>query len=265
MTKEEFYNLASNRPEITGDSIYKLTVREYRKDVKGYEKDPETKDWCYPISLQSSWYTSKKKAERHLYDFIKGEGKTHRNRIHSFIIERVSANIPLEDSGELEWWFYNSAGEEIDRSVCAWEIKKSPSFQNVYLGRKPEEIRFEMGDIVEIIQDDKVFLSVINGLPPTIEEMWELYEDEFKRKGIKVDEKIAAGEFSDSMKDMYFYIQSDGFDPDEIPYHIVKPIFEVPQDAKDQLAGRYHRWKSYIDKHSYDEINWADLQKLVKG
>ena len=265
MTKEEFYNLANNRPKITGDSIYKLTVREHRKDVKGYEKDSETKDWYYPISLQINWYTSKQEAEKYLHDFIKGERKNHRNKIHSAVIERIPANITLEDGGQLEWWFYNSAGEEIDRSACAWEINKRLSLRNVYLGRKPEEIRFEMGDIVEIIQDDKAFLSVINGLPPTIEEMWELYVDGFKRNGKKVDEKIAAGEFSDAMKDIYFYIQSNGFDPDEDPYHIVKPIFEVPREAKDQLAGRYHRWKSYIDKHSYDEINWTELQKLVKS
>ena len=38
MTKEEFYKLANNKPEIVAKSIYKLTIREFRNDIRDYEK-----------------------------------------------------------------------------------------------------------------------------------------------------------------------------------------------------------------------------------
>lgn len=92
------------------------------------------------------------------YSFRKSEDKSYRKKIHSAIIERIPINLPLEDGGQLEWWLYDRTGNEIDKSVCAWEIKDEPSFQDVYLGRKPEGIRFQMGEIVEIIHDNKDYL-----------------------------------------------------------------------------------------------------------
>lgn len=265
MTKNEFFKLAESRPIIQGESIYKLTVREYKKDVNGYEIDPETGNWYYEISEQYNWYTTKEKAEEYLHKFINEVNKPYRHKIHSAIIERIPANLPIEDGGQLEWWLYDNKGKQIDKSICAWEIKEDPTFQNVYLGRKPQEIWFKMGDIVEIVCKDKVFLSIINGLPPAIEEMWELYEERLERQGEKLDERLMNGDFSDAMKDMYFYIQSNGFDPDEVPYHIMRPAFAIPPKVSEELTGRFNRWKSYIDSHSYEEIDWDELYRIVKG
>lgn len=265
MTKEEFYKLATNRPSITADSIYKLTIRELENEATGYMKETETDDWSFEIGSEYNWYTTKNKAVEYMIKYIQEKDSHYRKRIHSALIERIPANIPVEDGGQLEWWLYDKNGKEIDRSVCTWELLEEPSPASIYYGREPREIRFQMGEIVEIISDNKVFLSVINGLPTSVEEIWKLYED----REIKWDKKsvpyLNAGSFFDAMADMYFYIQSNGFDPDTSPYCIMKPTFPITEEVKNILTSRYNCWKSYIDSHSREEINWDELYKMIQG
>lgn len=265
MTKEEFYRLAENRPVIKGASIYKLTVREINNNVSGYTRDSKTGDWFYEINRELNWYTMKDKAVKFLKKYIK-EAETHYyKRIHSAVIERIPTNIPVEDGGQLEWWLYDSTGREIDHSVCAWELNDEPKLQDNYFGRKPDEIRFKPGDIIEIIHEDKVVLSILSGLPKSIDEMWNIYQDRFQREGIELDKRIMRGEFYDSMSDMYYYLRSDGNTMDEVPDDVMSPIFEPPSEAQEELSGRYNRWKTYIDSHICEEINWDELTRIAKG
>ena len=265
MTTEEFYRLAENRSVIKGASIYKLTVREINNNVSSYTRDSKTGDWFYEINRESNWYTTKEKAVKFLRKYIKEAEAHYYKRIHSAVIERIPANIPVENGGQLEWWLYDSAGCEIDHSVCAWELNNDPKFQDAYLGRKQEEIRFDRGDIVEIIHDDKVVLSVLSGLPGSIDEMWNIYQDRFNRESVELDERIMRGEFYDSMADMYYYLRVDGNDLDEVPNDVTAPLFEIPAEAQEELYGRYNRWKTYIDSHICEEINWDELKRIVRG
>ncbi|MCH5233730.1 MAG: hypothetical protein J1E16_00410 [Muribaculaceae bacterium] len=263
MTKEEFYTLATNRPAITGDSIYKLTIREIDKNTTGFKKDEKTGDWCYEIGTSHNWYTSKDKAVKYMLKYIQESDSHYRKHIHSALIERIPANTLFEDGGQLEWWLYDKNGKEIDRSVCTWEINEEPSEASIFMGRLPEEIKFKMGDIVEIVDDNKVFLSVINGLPSSIEEIWKLYEKRIRNNGNDKNKGVPLSLF-DAMADMYFYIQANGFDPDTSPYHISKPSFPVPEKAKEILTTRYDTWQSYMDSHSHEEINWEELYALIR-
>ena len=265
MTKEEFYKLATTRKPIKDDSIYKLTIRELDNNVLGFIKEKETDDWGYEISCEYNWYTTKEKATEYMIKYIHEKDSRYRKRIHSALIERIPANIPVEDGGQLEWWFYDQCGKEIDRSVCTWELKDEPSPASIYYGRKLQEIRFQMEEIVEIISDNKIFLSVINGLPNTIEEMWKLFEEREKKLKKNMIPNSNALSLYDAMADMYFYIQSNGFDPDTSPYCILKPTFLVPEKAEHILTSRYNCWKSYIDSHTRDKINWDELYKMIQG
>lgn len=73
------------------------------------------------------------------------------------------------------------------------------------------------------------------------------------------------GEFYDSMADMYYYLQNDGNGLDEVPDDVMAPLFEIPAEAQEELSGRYNRWKTYIDSHICEEIDWDELSKIVRG
>lgn len=263
MTKEEFYKIATNRPKILGDSIYKLIVREIDNDFSCFIKDPESGEWYYEISREYNWYTTKEQALKYMRLYLQNKEDHYRKRIHSFLIKRIPANIPVEDGGYQEWWLYDKNGKEIDKSVCTWEINEEPSETSLFMGRLPEETQFQMGDIVEIIDDNKVFLSVINGLPSSVEEIWNLYEKRIRNCKNKNNRAVPLSLF-DAMADMYFYIQANGYDPDTSPYCVFKPSFPVPEKAKEILYRRYSTWKSYIDSHSEEQINWEELYALIR-
>lgn len=264
MTKEEFYNLAKNRPTITDSSIYTLKIIEYDKDIKAYRKRPKSDDWEFKVRTITNDYSSKACAEKALREYKRNEGESYRKNIHSAMISRIQIDIPVDDHGSLEWWLYDKDCNEIDRSVCAWEVKDEQTLRDVYFGREPSQIRFQMGDIVEILSGDKIFLSVINGLPTTIDRMWEIYESRFQKAGPQLDELIMRGDFYDAMAETYYYLESNGFDPDTWPYLVFKPTFPVPQPIQQILIGRFNRWKSYIDSHTREEINWDELQSIVQ-
>ena len=244
MTKEEFYNLSATRQDITSPSVFRLIVRTYDKDIKGYRKWRGKDDYYYDISIRSNLYSSKDEAETALHKFI-GDAEQFNKAIHSAVIERIPLDVPLEEGGQLEWWLYDSSGKEIDCSTCAWENGEELSLRDVYFGRTPEQIRFQKGDIVEFIQANKAFLVVLNGLPLTVEQMWERYENTVTKKGMEKEGKYPEGYFESSVfSDSYFFLEKNGFDPDFFPYYFVKPTFKIPTKAKTELKDRFTHWKT---------------------
>ena len=243
MTKEQFYNLAATRQEINSPSICRLIVRTYDKEIKRYRKWRGKDDYYFDIATRSNLYSSKDKAESALSKVI-SEAEQFNHAVHSAIIERIPVDIHLEEGGQLEWWLYDCCGTEIDRSVCTWENGEELSLRDVYFGRTPEQIRFQKGDIVEVVQGDKVFLVVLNGSPQTVEQMWKRYENMVAKRGLEEVGTYPEGYFESSVfSDTYFFLEKDGFDPDFFPYYFVKPTFKIPAKAEAELKERYTRWK----------------------
>ena len=114
-----------------------------------------------------------------------------------------------------------------------------------------------MGDIVEVFNEDKAFLAVLNGVPATIDEMWELYE-----QNKKIDSRLEVFEFEsdyfgDVFNDAYFYISEDGFDPDIAPFIVIKPLFTIPEDGERILKARFKRCEANVDKYMAGEMSWG--------
>ena len=65
-----------------------------------------------------------------------------------------------------KWWSYNADGEANDHSLAT----KSGEFY----GRPVEKIRFQVGDIVEVLGYDCIELAIVGVLPPTPERYEEL-------------------------------------------------------------------------------------------
>lgn len=246
MTKEEFYKLANNKPEIVAKSIYKLTIREFRNDIRGYEKIQNKQEWSYPIFKSSWFFSSKNNAEKAMQNYI-FQSKVN---IHSFFMERITIDTDIEDTEHLEWWSYDSKGTQILGSLCTSSIPEFDqlTIDNIFLGRPEDSYPFSMGDIVEIIRGDQVYLEILNGLPQTINECWERYEEKTKRWGPKPEGPCYHCDyFADCMADQFFYIQENGFDPDVAPYQIMNPRFPVPEEANEILSARFEKWKKDIN------------------
>lgn len=259
MTKEEFYNLAKKRAEIIDESVYKLTVRYYREKKGIYNQTHGKEEWFYKLCRLSRIYTTKDRAEKAMKQFL-----TCSKRNHSALIERLALDGPIGMGSLLEWWLYDKDGEMIDYSVCSYRFEDNPSIQDIYMGRTPEMIRFKPGDIVEVINDCRVHLEVLNGVPPTIEEMWQKYDSAVKKIGMPRTGDYSPEYFSDYMAESYFYLSQSGFDPDVPSYMVMKPTFPVPEKAKEILTTRFNTWQSYMDSHSHEEINWEELYALIR-
>lgn len=243
MTKEEFYYLAEHKPLLIEDSVFQLTVRYYLDETREYHAKDTEEEWSYPIFSFSKFFSSKNKAWVSYKEYLKNE-----KCIHSAIIERLALNTPVNEGNQLAWWAYNNKGVEINKSVCTSLFKEEPSIQDVYFGRKPDEIPFSIGEIVEIIRDGRVYLEILNGIPLTIDECWLKYEVMVKLKGHVKPGDFGSPYFCDSMADQYYYLQKNGFDPDVAPYLISKPIFPVPEKSKELLDIRFNHWKSLVNK-----------------
>ena len=243
MTKEEFYHLALNKPEIIAKSIYKLTIREFRNDINGYHKSTSKQEWSYSI-YESEWiFSSKEEAEKAMLNYIEYRKKA---QFHSFMIDRITIDTNIEDTEHLEWWNYDSKRNMLMGSKSTSSIPEFDklTIDNIFLGRPEDSYPFKMGEIVEVINEDRVSLEILNGLPSTIDDCWERYYQRTKNFGPRQEGPFYHCDyFADCMADQFFYIQENDFDPDVAPYQIMKPRFPIPEQAKEILYARYEKWK----------------------
>ena len=72
----------------------------------------------------------------------------------------------LDFSYHPKWWSYNADGEANDHSLA--------NVHGDFYGRPIEEIRFQVGDIVEVLGYNCVELAIVGMLPPTPERYEEL-------------------------------------------------------------------------------------------
>lgn len=115
MTKEEFYRLAENPPQADVPSICKLTIYAYRRDVNRYWYNPKTKLWGFPIFTYGSHYSTLEEAKKAMMEELKNP--LFNNGIHHVDITRYPIDVPVGDDAYLNWWLFDSSGNELDRSV----------------------------------------------------------------------------------------------------------------------------------------------------
>ena len=263
MTKEEFYKLATSPKEIAGFAIYRLTIYIYRSESKKYKKNGRTGNWYLRLYHDSNLYSSKELATEALITHIKELSDSE--CMHSALIQKIWLDRPFEERNVMRWWLYDANGNEIDHSVCSDRIPENLTIHDVYFGRNPEEIRFKAGDIVEVLYDDTVYLSVLNDVPATIEQMWEEHYKRCERRGEPAKDVYDCDHFRDAMSDGYWYMQDNGIDIDEPTYRFMRPTFEPSPEAKEKLTSLYKRWKENVDDAVSGKITWEELTKIVKG
>ena len=264
MTREEFFHLATDGSCIDYPSVYKLTVFTYDSRTTCYHKDEEICLWSFPLSHMSNLYSSKETAEEALHSHIIGLTDDN-DHVHSALIQRLCLDMPIMENVVAQWWLYDRDGNEIDHSICADNYFGEKTINGVYLGRKQNEIRFKSGEIVEVRTNDIAFLAIVNGLPPTIQEIWEFYQDRCKTFGEPAYGKYDSIHFRDSMSDCYFYLSGTGYDPDIPTYNVIRPTFTPTEDVVKELTERYLRWESNVGDAISGKITWEKLSKIIKG
>lgn len=243
MTEEDFYRLASERREVPHPTTFRLTVYCYDRNSKGYTRDSKKKEWTLRLWHMSSFYTSKDQAVESLRQYI---GSEDANPVHNALIQQICQDRPIAEGDIARWWLFDGAGQEIDHSVCSDIVTEEMTVDDVFFGRKPEEIRFKAGDIVEVLYDDKIYLAILNGAPGTIQEMWQDYKWRCEKWGEPLPDKYGCDHFRESMSDCYYYLTDNLFDPDVPPYAVFNPTFAPTKKAVAELTALYTRWEASI-------------------
>ena len=121
-------------------------------------------------------FDSLKNAEESMRLYIQAEKEKYKSWGHDdykkeclgYLIscQQVLHRELLDFSYHPKWWSYNADGEANDHSLA--------NVHGDFYGRPIEEIRFQVGDIVEVLGYNCVELAIVGMLPPTPERYEEL-------------------------------------------------------------------------------------------
>ena len=117
-------------------------------------------------------YDTRKHAEQALQDYVQQEKRNYScwdkaqtyyaDCLGYYIVEyRVCASLEQYSKDVPVWRSYTADGELNDCSKT--------NHSGVFCGRRQEDIRFQVGDMVEIVSNDYVELAIVGALPPTNE------------------------------------------------------------------------------------------------
>jgi hypothetical protein len=131
------------------------------------------------------YYTSIREAEagmRECIDFYnKGFRIDDSKKCYSFLVSEYDLNIMIDEDEALTRRSYLSDGK-LEESCLTSEITENGHPQIPFMGRKPEDIRFKEGDIVEVICcDAKISFGIVSNLPLTEEYIKERIQRDGKR------------------------------------------------------------------------------------
>jgi hypothetical protein len=241
-------------------NIFVLKIKQIKSvlDEKGEKWLPIS----YPFETWEEvvgYFSSLQKAESAMIDFIVLKRKPYlRVEIHSFtIMEYV---VDDEDNE------YSIAPSETRRSylsdgkleeTCLISERGCKDERGKFWGRKPEEIRFKEGDIVELTHGIDFVPCIVAGLPATVEEFQKRSDEVFQTTGIR---RWFYGDYSDDYYLLIPYIRdgdivtvNDIVDPKTSPFpydveansfNIFPPSISVTNVIKETLQTLHHVFKT---------------------
>ena len=245
MTKDEFIRLAATPKLYPETSVFTLRLFLCREDVGCYRIVDEQGQCEIPLSCLTGIYSSKEEAIRAFLNY-RSAPDFPSMKIHSARIERTPLNVAVNTDEIIEWWLLERTGKEIDCSVCSdFHSQETKNYLGAYFGRTPAKIRFKVGDIVEINQYDEnrsARLGILTGVPASVEEVWERYNQFSRTNGNMPDDDYRY--FPDSMSDSYFAFCLDGTVVQLAPSEIINPTYPIPETIQKRLQDIYSVRKS---------------------
>lgn len=179
-------------------------------------------------------FDSRKHAEQALQDYVQQEKRNYSrwdkaqtyyaDCLGYYIVEyRVCASLEQYSKDVPVWRSYTADGELNDRSKT--------NHSGVFCGRRQEDIRFQVGDMVEIVSNDYVELAIVGALPPTNEWYQERVADcreTYTGRQFRLD-------FSDDCYLVYPFQAERGYHEHVVCYNVFRPTKPVPKHGLPEL------------------------------
>lgn len=141
-----------------------------------------------------------------------------------YIVEyRVCASLEQYSKDVPVWRSYTADGQLNDRSKT--------NHSGVFCGRRQEDIRFHVGDMVEIVSNDYVELAIVGALPPTKEWYQERVADcreTYTGRRFRLD-------FSDDCYLVYPFQAESGYHEHVVCYNVFCPTKPVSKHVLSEL------------------------------
>ncbi len=270
MTKEDFFELAKNRPVMKEPSIYRLTVLAYDSHVKGYHKN-EDDEWVLDLEMPAPMYfSSREEAEKVLA--TANEELTFFRKMHSAVIDRLPLDTGFRQM-PIAWWKYDGEGKMTDQSVCSdFHTFDKRTSAGKFFGRRKDEIRFKAGDFIEVYDEDQntggMYVKIVKVLktPNTIEQEWEEFDKCQQSAGnYPFNGFYVSAYFNDAIADNYLCFSSDFHDEQPVK-KVFAPTFPIPEEVMESLSKKE---KNFLHaRHcmqQYADISLEDQTKLING
>ena len=179
-------------------------------------------------------YDTRKHAEQALQDYVQQEKRNYScwdkaqtyyaDCLGYYIVEyRVCASLEQYSKDVPVWRSYTADGQLNDRSKT--------NHSGVFCGRRQEDIRFQVGDMVEIVSNDYVELAIVGALPPTNEWYQERVADcreTYTGRRFRLD-------FSDDCYLVYPFQAERGYHEHVVCYNVFRPTKPVPKHGLPEL------------------------------
>lgn len=179
-------------------------------------------------------YDTRMHAEQALQDYVQQEKRNYScwdkaqtyyaDCLGYYIVEyRVCASLEQYSKDVPVWRSCTADGELNDCSKT--------NHSGVFCGRRQEDIRFHVGDMVEIVSNDYVELAIVGALPPTNEWYQERVADcreTYTGRRFQLD-------FSDDCYLVYPFQAERGYHEHVVCYNVFRPTKPVPKHGLPEL------------------------------
>lgn len=214
LTFDQFKALADRQPSLEGNWVYRLT-HEMLWDEYEY---PE-----FRIHQNRYMFLTLEDAEKYIYENLLTEKEP--DATYRFLIEQVPVGEKENEIGAT--WVYDQEGKLIEISSTIVGEGKFPD--SSFFGLSKERIRFQEGDIVEIVCRDTVHLAIVGAEGPTVEWFWGLYGRSMIERN-KYGKGYYGADWSD---DCYYVIDAPGCHAHPHVTSVMRPRFPIPQDIRE--------------------------------
>ena len=204
-------------------TIFKLTVIKYWDEKPKY---PDFEVHKHTIS----YFSSLIKAEQAILKYIKDKyGKIFGFKINEYVLDEYSYwETPKS------WRTYLSDGSLWDESIepSMWYENGKP-YKEYFAGRPAEKIRFKVGDLVEVLNDDDtVTLEIVEKFPWTTEFVQQFHE-RCRKDGLDTPVRI------NHTYDFYDTIDKNGEDSHSRAIDVFPARLKVSSKLRDKLNFAY--------------------------
>jgi hypothetical protein len=242
------------------------TIFVLKVNLISFELDENREEYLpvsYPFETQEiilGYFSLLHNAEYEMDNYIVLNNKRdYPQRIHSFIIMEYVLDDADNEHGFAPFetrrsYLSNGKLEEL----CLVSERGFDVERGRFWGRKPEEIRFRIGDIVELaVRGHQIVPCIVVGLPITVEERQKRSDEKFRITGIRY---WFYGDYSDDFYLLIPYMYNGStvtiddmicpetslypLDIEANSFHVFPPTIPVPDDIKEALQSLYHAFNT---------------------